>query len=93
MTTKQDTRAAVLLQLIKVLEAEKDVHSINKRFNNTIGRNGSLDSAIKECGKEYDVESLIVGAIIGTTAYMLADQGNVQKASNTTSDDPSYMFG
>jgi len=92
--TMEDTRTAVLIQLIEVLESKDIVTAINERFSGITEKcmNEGKDSLIKtiqECGKEYDKESLIIGATLGTTIFMLANNinaGNVDR-------DIGYLYG
>jgi len=94
--TMADTRTATLVQLIEVLEAKDIVTEINEHFSTItmkhIDKGEGKDAFLKtiqDCGKEYDKESLIIGATIATTMMMLANNLNVEK----TEKDIGYLYG
>ena len=96
--TMQDTRTAVILQMVQALESTDSIKDINKHFNEIIKKcegNGkdSLLETIKMCGKEYDPEALIIGATIGTTVYMLANNMNAEKTAELTTEQLSQLYG
>ena len=97
--TKDDTRNATIAQLIAVFKAEKDLKGINDRFNDIVREcenNGkdSLLATLELSAEKYDVESMIIGATLGTTILMMADRMNEAKIARNIIDEELYnLYG
>ena len=96
--TKDDTRNATLMQLIGVFKAEKDIKGINDRFNDIVREceNNGKDSllvTLELSAEKYDVESMIIGATLGTTIYMMARKIDENKVAEVTSKELGNLYG
>ena len=100
MTTKtiEETRNNTIAQLVAVFKAEKDLKGINDRFKDIVEKcenNGkdSLLTTLKLSAEKYDVESMIIGATLGTTIYMMARKIDENKVAEVTSKELGNLYG